>query len=323
MDRTSFGKEPKNNMKATEDFLELVITAHVITASKVLQKTLPNVHKCTDIAKALVSKFITMSVPDIDKILAELRSESSATTANLPDVNDPVTASSTLPEENNPVTASSSLPEENDTVYSYAVDFLTMGLLWYGFRDAVREGDAERIVQYWKFLMAVFRQTKHYHYSNEGFLLLAQSLLLSPREVCDLMWNRTVNTSGRVGKNIPVDLHMEHLNRRLKIMIRKLGPNISPATVLRASKALAVVDIVRLQFLKDDDSLPNVENKDFHTVPSMKKDLDMILHQLTEEKVFEITDKRQHKSYKDKPLLQSINWKNICKWCKDKIINYI
>jgi len=64
--------------------------------------------------------------------------------------------------------------------------------------------------------MVVFRQTNHYNYANEGFLLLAQ---MSPREVCDLKWNRTVNTSGLVGKNIPVDLHMEHLNRRLKIMI--------------------------------------------------------------------------------------------------------
>jgi len=39
---TSFGKKPKNNMKTSEDFLELVITAHVITASNFLQNALPN-----------------------------------------------------------------------------------------------------------------------------------------------------------------------------------------------------------------------------------------------------------------------------------------
>jgi len=93
-------------------------------------------------------------------------------------------------------------------------------------------------------------------------------------------------------------------------MIRRLDSNVSPATVLRASKALAVVDTVRLQFLKNDlnDSAYNIENKDFHTVPSIKKDLDMILQQLTEENTFEITNGRQHKDYK--PLLQSINWIN-------------
>ena len=109
-------------------------------------------------------------------------------------------------------------------------------MLWYGFRDAGREGDADRIVMYWKFLIAIFKQKKHYNYANEGFLFIAQTLLLSPREVCDLKWNRTVNTNGRTGKNIPVYLHMEHLKRRLKIMIRKLGSNVSPETVLCVSK---------------------------------------------------------------------------------------
>ena len=297
-------------MKATEDFLELVVTAHVLTAAKLLQETLPNVQGCTDLAKMLVTRFTVMSVPDLPKILAELNSENSAQETEV-NTDDP---------------AQESTPEASDSVYSYAVDILTMGLLWYGFRDAVREGDAKRIVLYWKFLMPIFRQEKHYNYCNEGFLFLAQTLLLSPREVCDLKWNRTVNTSGHVGKNIPVDLHMEHLNRRLKIMVRRLGSNVSPATVLRASKALAVVDTVRLQFLKDDldDSAHNIGNKDFHTIPSIKKDLDMILQQLTEENTFEVINGRQHKAYQDyKPLLQSINWKSICKWCKDKIINYI
>jgi len=51
-------------MKATEDFLELVATAHVLTADKQLQETLTNVQRCTDLAKMLVT-FIMMSVPDI------------------------------------------------------------------------------------------------------------------------------------------------------------------------------------------------------------------------------------------------------------------
>ena len=285
-------------MKATEDFLELVLIAHVIAATKNLQETSSNTQRCTDLAKQLVTKFITISVPNLERILSKEKSTE--------DTAQDVGNSS----------------EVMDSVYSYAVDILTMGLLWYGFRDAVREGDDNRITLYWKFLMPVFRQEKHYNYANEGFLLLTQTLLLSPRQLCDLKWNRTVNTTGHVGKNIPVDLHMEHLNRRLKIMIRRLGSNVSPSTVIHASKALAVVDTVRLQFLKDDQE-SHVENKDYHTVPSIKKDLDMIEQQLTSEKVFDQTKKRQHKTYQNyKPLLQSINWKNVCKWCKDKTNNY-
>ena len=35
-----------------------------------------------------------------------------------------------------------------DGVYGYAVEFLTLALLWHGFHDAIREGDGERILRY-------------------------------------------------------------------------------------------------------------------------------------------------------------------------------
>ena len=84
------------------------------------------------------------------------------------------------------------------------------------------------MVRYWKFLIVVFKSENHYNYANEGFNFLAQTMLLSPRKVSELKWSRTVNTSGTKGKNILVDLHMEHLNRRLKIMLRNLGSNHAP-----------------------------------------------------------------------------------------------
>ena len=156
---------------------------------------------------------------------------------------------------------------------------------------------------------------------QEAFLLMAQTLLLSPRKVCDLKWNRTVNTTGQIGKNVPVDLHMEHLNRRLKIMIRSLGANVSPNIVKRASKALAIVDIVRLNFLKDEDN--KIQNKDHHTKPSFQKDLSMIEQQLATDSVFKQSQNRHHKTFRHhEPLLQSIKWTNICKRLKGKITNY-
>ena len=53
------------------------------------------------------------------------------------------------------------------------------------------------------------------------------------------------------------------MEQRFKIMIHKTGPTVSLATVLCTSKALAVVDIVRLQFLKGD-YIQNIENKDYN-----------------------------------------------------------
>ena len=311
-------------MKATEDFLEVVLIAHVTTAAKDFQASSNcSGQKCTDLAKQLVTKFISVSIPSIDDVTCDNGSD--GTIEDPPEVNvedpsevsdgtfeDPPEVNVEDPSEVNDGTIEDP-PEVNDSVYAYAVDVLATGLLWYGFRDAVREGDGDRIILYWKFLLPIFRQEKHYNYAKEAFLLMAQTLLLSPRKVCDLKWNRTVNTTGQIGKNVPVDLHMEHLNRRLKIMIRSLGANVSPNTVKHASKALAIVDIVRLNFLKDEDN--KIQNKDHHTKPSFQKDLSMIEQQLATDSVFKQSQNRHHKTFRHhEPLLQSIKWTNICKW---------
>ena len=200
VNRTSFGSNPKNNMKATESFFEVVLYAHIIAASKEYVSNNSNETVVIyDMAQKISSNFVKLTIPDSDNSSEE-------------------TSTSTAEET------------EKDLVHAYAVDLLTTALLWYGFRDAIREGDGKRIIRYWKFLLAIFRAEKHYNYANEGFNLLAQTVLLSPRQVSEIIWSRTVNTAGMKGKNIPVDLHMEHLNRRLKIMLRNLGSNIhSPA----------------------------------------------------------------------------------------------
>ena len=107
-------------------------------------------------------------------------------------------------------------------------------------RDAIRCGDGNRILTYWKFLTVIFKNDHHINYAKEGFLLLAQSLLLSSRKRAELKWCRTINTHGHADKNIPVDLHMEHLNRRLKDMMRNLGSNITTESVQHILKALGL-----------------------------------------------------------------------------------
>ena len=169
--------------------------------------------------------------------------------------------------------------------------------------------DGDRIVRYWKFLIVVFKSENHYNYANEGFNFLAQTMLLSPRKVSELKWSRTVNTSGTKGKNIPVDLHMEHLNRRLKIMLRNLGSNIMPQTAKSTASVLGVVEKVCAQF-KADTGI--TQNKDFHSVSSVEKDLSFISKQLINSEVFKVIDGRQHNGYLNyKPLFETINWKKI------------
>lgn len=94
-------------------------------------------------------------------------------------------------------------------VHIYAFKVLSLGLLWHGFHDAIREGDGDRILQYWKFLLVLFKLTNHYNYAKEAVnLLLQYNYVFSEREKAQLLYSRCVNTRGRPGVNIPCDLHM-------------------------------------------------------------------------------------------------------------------
>ena len=57
----------------------------------------------------------------------------------------------------------------------------------------------------------------------------------------ELIWSRFVNTKGLPGKNIPCDIHMEHLNKTLKTIVRRSRANATPASIVRGSKCLRVV----------------------------------------------------------------------------------
>ena len=43
-----------------------------------------------------------------------------------------------------------------DKVYLYATQLMTLLLLWHAFNDVVREGDGDRVISYWKFLLVIF-----------------------------------------------------------------------------------------------------------------------------------------------------------------------
>ena len=232
--RSSVGADPSKNMKAFEDFLLVVLSAHLIVAAKVISSE--NL-TCTEIAKEIVSKFVKISIPTIESM-----SDSNQTTA----------ASQ----------ASNTSPLHTSTANLYAIDLVTLGLLWHGFHDAIKEGDGDHILFYWKFLLPVFKEENHYNYAKEAFNLLLQSMILSPRKLSELKWSRTINTHGKAGHNIPCDLHMEHLNRQLKRCIRSAGSNIYPMCLQCIAKSLGPVSHICSQFEKE---LSLSANKDYHT----------------------------------------------------------
>ncbi len=191
------------------------------------------------------------------------------------------------------------VPDSNpdtDHVQAYAKEVMSLGLLLMEFVDAIREGDGLRILRCWRFFLPIFKSSNRTNYSIEAFTLLAQyEFLLTPRIQEQLLWNRTVNTRGRPGKNVPSDLHMEHINRECKNAIGHLGPNIGDRSVSRVGKSIGELTKVTAQF-DEVNKVPAVSEK--HSKRSAASDLEKMLKHLHEDsRVFQTEEGRQHNQY--------------------------
>ena len=92
---------------------------------------------------------------------------------------------------------------KEDGVREYAVQLLSIGLFYLEYRDAIKEGDGERVLRCWKFLLPLFFNSRRTNYSKEAILLLYQhQYLFTPRQAKQLLYSRLINTQGLKGKNI-------------------------------------------------------------------------------------------------------------------------
>ena len=183
----------------------------------------------------------------------------------------------------------------DDGVYLYAMELLSLSLLWHGFHDAIREGDGIRILRYWKFMLVIFKSSKKYNYAKEAVNLLLQYYYqFSERQREQLLWSRCVNTKGRQGTNIPCDLQTEHLVRRIKMIERNLGANITPKSVEKAGKSIKVVEQVCTAF---EDQTSSYHSSDSHPYPAFGKDFVTVLKELEDQSVFLPTCIRQHATF--------------------------
>ena len=136
-------------------------------------------------------------------------------------------------------------------MYNYACRFMGMALMVRNFHDASREGDGLRIMRCWKFLMLYFKVDNRVKYAVEAFHLLAQVNALLPSHMAyQLIWNRTCNVHGEEGRNIPLHLHVEHLNRIFKDDINTFHSNVTTKSVERSSQAIGTMKEVLDKFDK-------------------------------------------------------------------------
>ena len=300
INRRNVISSPENDVNSCEEFLTIILKAHVLAAAMevlgmsdlndqpnecIIPPGVTQAAIIESVAEVIISDFVDLDV-DLETHKQKCKSEAKE--------------------------------KDIDHVREYAKDVLSMGLLYTEFQDAIRDGAGKRVLVVWKFLLLIFRATGHTNYTLEAFTLLCQYYyLFPPRQAEQLLTARFINSSGGASNNIPADLHMEHLNRILKDCVQHLGSNKTPQAIVRASKALQPLSSV----IKIFDIIHCIrEEKGFHTCTSEKKDLSMLVSQLTSSQVFANKPSRKHRSFPTLKcnVMRSVNRSRLNKWMHQK-----
>ena len=205
--------------------------------------------------------------------------------------------------------------DKADDAFSYNCSLLHHGLLFMNFLDATSEGDGGRLLRCWKFLLLHFKEEKatETKYALEALYLIFQTNLLPPDQAHKLIWNRTVNNKGGPGRNVALDLDLEHENNYLKQAIKNLGANVTPEAVLRISKSQKVTRQI-LSNLDDECSVKRKSGK--HVSSDYSKDLKTVVKALMEEEVFVFHPGRQYVCFQNfqRDPLSRLDTSKLFKW---------
>ena len=107
--------------------------------------------------------------------------------------------------------------EIKDGVYNYARVLCHFGSIVMELVDAWAEGDGGQVFWCWQLCLPHFIIANCRKYVLEALRLQFQvKAVLSPHLTHHILWDCFINTKGGMGKNIPCDLHNEHVNKLLK-----------------------------------------------------------------------------------------------------------
>lgn len=269
-------KKPKKNVNAAEDFLELVVTGHILTA----------VMSYLGLSSLNDKEPESVLSHDLWMMDDEVRRKALSDVA-LEIVNQHVDLAAVF---NDP-----SMKKTPGTTYDYACEVLSLGLFILSFKDAVREGDGEHVMLLWKFMLLLFKASGRKNYAIEALTILSQYHIILPPNVAEqLKWSRFINVHGLPGHNISCDLHMEHINKLVKVSIDGLGANKSEKAIKRVAKAIGVLSTSTESY---DSEVGLVQPSGKHSDKSVQRDLNKIIQQLQDCEAFNPHSKAHHASF--------------------------
>lgn len=141
LDRRNVTNTPKKDVNSSADFLEMVIVGYVLVAV-MSYLGMSNYNDVPLMPTVSPCEWCDLWMEDDSVRLAVLNDISS----HIVDQHiDSFSDVSTKPA---------------GTMYEYTCEVLSLGLLYLNFKDAVREGDGDRVILSWKYLMLIFRATR-------------------------------------------------------------------------------------------------------------------------------------------------------------------
>ena len=305
----------KDDPSSVEQFFDVVLDSHIVAAALVFfgmddvdgQPT-QNVDLAklkaekwgylSQILQAFINQFIPAFVQQPIVITDQPESHpSTKTKRGASEVAQPTHSSARTKKDASKVVKPTQSGAKEDYILNYACNMMGHILLARNFRDAARENDGARSIRCWKFFLLHYRaESSRSKYAIEAFHLLAQiNALLSPRMAHELIWNRTVNVNGGAGNNIPMDLHLEHLNRVFKDNINTFRAHISEQSVQRSSRAIAPVKAILEAF---DKATSVKQESGHHTNANLSRDFNVALQLLRKQNIFKKQTGRSHNSFK-------------------------
>eukprot|EP00794_Sanderia_malayensis_P001047 gene1047-373_t len=214
----------------------------------------------------------------------------------------------------------------SDDMHNYQCAFMEYGMILRNFHDAISEGDGQRILRSWKFMLPYLKVdgNSSSKYALEGFYIISQAYsLLTPKDAHRLIWNRFVKNKRGPGGNISLDLALEHYIRLLKLIMKKLGANATNKSILdRYTKALAFNKLFMDNF---DNMSAVIKRSGKHVKKAAESDLKKVVKELILNDAFSIISGRKYKHFRDVKgsLLHNLHVTSLFAWInthKRKII---
>lgn len=309
INRRNVTKTPKKNVNAAEDFLEAVVIGYILAA-------VMNYLGMSSFDDMPLSSIISHDVWLEDDAVREkiLNDVSRHIVDQYVDLATEFKAP--LPDSKKP--AASKQDKTAGRVSEYAREVVSLGLLYLDFKDAVREGDGERVLLDWKYLFLLFKASGRKNYAIEAITLLTQyHITLPPNLAEQLKWSRFINVHGLPGHNISCDLHMEHINRLVKVSIEGLGANKSEKAITRVGRAVGVLASAIHTY---DEELGVPVPSGEHSEKAKYKDIDTITMLLLESGVLDLSSEKKFESFSTLKtnLIRTLKENDLKQWMIEK-----